>query len=208
MQINTQSSLQNHSCRLYIVIVFICISFSAALAVESVTPRLFIGEGHCRSYFPDDEVRRITALEDVVTPHIAWADSFSTGPVRVLALAHKSFGRWPIELSQRFDFEVNTIYGHAHNQLGAPRIHLSRGLFVQSPVDVEARILQAMNLPIDVVVCDLDFSALTEPIKQRLYELMQSGVGYVGMTEGFDLTGYERDPATENNLIALSLIHI
>ncbi|MCX5759518.1 MAG: beta-galactosidase, partial [Candidatus Hydrogenedentes bacterium] len=173
------------------VLMIALLDTQVALAVEPPS-RLFTPEGHGRrgdGYFPDDDVRLITALSDVVTPHIEWAKPIQGGTVRVLAVSHKVDGRWPVELAQRFDFVVTTVYGHAPDSLGA---YPERGLFVQGTVDVEARLLQAMNEPIDVIVSNMPLNALGEKVKGRIEELMARHVGYIGPCDGFDRTGWER----------------
>ncbi len=173
----------------------------AAPPTELPPSRSFRAEGHGRRiyyYFPDDEVRRITALHDVVTPHIAWARPLKGGTVRVLAIAHKSQGRWPVELAQRFDMDVTTVYGHSESELGSPATY---GLFVQKPADVEARILQAMNEPVDVVVTDISPKVLGPVVCGRLRELIEKGVGYVGSTDGLDLRGHARDEGAERAMV-------
>ncbi|MCP4641790.1 MAG: hypothetical protein GY851_15210 [bacterium] len=149
--------------------------------------RMFRNEGHgARAAYmsPDDDLRRITAFDDVVTPHIEWARPLAGGPVRVLAIAPQTLGRWPVELSQRFGFEVNTVLCYAENTLGAP---LAQVLFVQRANDVEARILQALNESVDVVVSSVPPSVLGVKVTERLAQVMGRGVGYVGPVEGLDL---------------------
>ena len=49
---------------------------------QQVPSRLFKPEGHGKAgvyYFPDDQVRRLTALHDVVMPHIVWAKPLYSG---------------------------------------------------------------------------------------------------------------------------------
>ena len=161
---------------------------------QPVPSRIFDREGHGRYanyYFPDDDERRVTALHDVVTPHIVWAKPLRGGSLRVLAIAHKSMGRWPVELAQRFEFQVNTVYGHDREKLGATRGEFRMlGLFVQGPEDVEARLLQAMNEPIDVIISDIPVKTLGDKVTPRLYELLDRGVGYLGPTENLDLNEY------------------
>ena len=167
--------------------------------------RLFKPEGHGKAgvyYFPDDEVRRIRALDDVVTPHLEWAVPLAGGPIRVLAIAHKAQGRWPIELKQRLDMELTTVYGHDRGMLGTNNAGYARGLFVQGQADVQSRILQAMNQPIDVIVNDILVEALGDEVRRRLSSLIRHGVGYVGPTEGLDLEGFEVDSEGQVAMIA------
>ncbi|MEA3365060.1 MAG: hypothetical protein U9Q79_05415, partial [Candidatus Hydrogenedentes bacterium] len=69
---------------------------AASLALADVpTSQLFKAEGHGRKvdgYFPDDDLRRITAIHDVRTPHVSWASPLAGGPVRILAIAAKTDG--------------------------------------------------------------------------------------------------------------------
>ncbi len=188
--------------RYAILSVAVACWMSPSVLSDGVPSRIFRAEGHGRRtsyYFPDDEVRRITALHDVVTPHIAWARPIRGGTVRVLAIAHKSQGRWPVELAQRFDFHVQTVYGQDSTHLGSGA---GRGMFGQDRPDVEARLLQAMNEPIDVVISDISLAALGQPVRERLAALMARGVGYVGPTEGLDLTGRSIASQAQRGMIA------
>lgn len=188
----------------FAVIAGLCVLPSPVRA-EGLPSRLFKLEGHGRAstyLFPDDEVRRITALHDVVTPHIPWAKPMRGGAVRVLAIAQKSQGRWPVELAQRFDFDVKTVYGHAPNQLGTPWVGCSVGLFNQRSADVEARLLQAMNDPVDVVISDINYESLGKKVQGRLGELLGRGVGYVGPTKGLDLGGRSVAEQAQREIIA------
>ncbi len=174
---------------------------ASAAGADGPPSRAFRAEGHGRRvyyYFPDDEVRRVTALHDVVTPHIAWARPLRGGPVRVLAIAHKSQGRWPVELAQRFDARVTTVYGHSSSELGSPADH---GLFVQRPGDVQARLLQAMNEPIDMLITDIPPKVLGAVVCERLLGLIGKGVGYVGSVEGLELGGHQRNRDAEHAMI-------
>lgn len=174
---------------------------SAGLAAERAGSQIFRAEGHGRRvyyYFPDDEIRRITALDDVVTPHITWIKPIRGGPVRVLAIAHKSQGRWPVELAQRFDVKVTTVYGHSPSQLGSPAEY---GMFVQKPADVQARVLQAMNEPLDVVISDIPPKVLGLAICKRLNELLNRGVGYVGSVDELDLGKRAQAAGTERDMV-------
>ena len=167
-------------------VVLVCVGLWAVAwtgqATEPVSD-LFktFGHGGRAGYLaPDDDVRRVTALSDVTTPHVVFAKPLAGGPLRVLAIAHKSLGRWPIELSQRFDFEVDTVYCHSQSSIGAP---VAMTFFGQRHADVEARLLQAMNEQVDVVVSDLPAAALGDKVAARLKELMSEGTGYVGFVD-------------------------
>ena len=183
----------------------VCLIVGVALcAVVAAAPvsQLFRAEGHGRKadgYFPDDDIRRITAVHDVETPHVVWARPLAGGPVRVLAIAAKTDGRWPVELAQRFDFDVRTVYGHDPSRLGAPP---GRGLFVQGQSDVEARILKALADDIDVVVSNIAWGALGERVQQRIEAHAAQGMGYIGPTEGWPLSDLERDEETAVALVA------
>ncbi len=185
--------------------MFTCWSLllAATVAIADVpASQLFSAEGHGRKvdgYFPDDDVRRITALHDVHTPHLSWATPLAGGPVRVLAIAAKSDGRWPVELAQRFDFDVRTVYGHDSGRLGAPP---DKGLFVQGQRDVESRILKALADDIDVVVCNIAWDALGETVQKRIASYMRGGMGYVGPQEGIAQAELAPDEKTAAALIA------
>jgi Beta-galactosidase/Beta-galactosidase trimerisation domain len=168
---------------------------------EEATSRMFNTEGHGRKadgYFPDDDPRRITALHDVETPHIVWAKPLAGGPVNVLALAPKTNGRWPVELAQRFEFDVRTVYGHDTQHLGAPP---NKGLFVQGQTDVEARILHELNRPPDVIVSGIHPGAFGETVRSRILDLITDGVGYVGPVEGFELSAWQQNSAVQLALV-------
>jgi hypothetical protein len=155
-------------------------------------------------YSPDDERSRITAVADVVTPHIEWARPWAGGSLRVLAIAHKEHGRWPIELSQRFDFRVTTVYTHSRDKLGVlpdDADHGSPGRINQRPHDVEARLLQAMNEPVDVVINDVPLSTLGSSVTERMAQLVQHGVGYVGSVQGFPLGRRARAEGAERDML-------
>ena len=169
---------------------------------EEVRTRMFSLDGHGLAstwFYPDDEIRRVTAVPDVVTPHIVWARQWHGGPVRVLALAYKSDGRWPVELAQRFGFDVKVVYGQLPNSIGAPE---REGLFVQGQHDVEARMLQAMNEPVDVVISSFRPNVLGGAICARLKELMGRGVGYVGPIDGLPQEGYQTDGEAARDMLA------
>jgi hypothetical protein len=192
---------------------FVALTLSGLFSVLStglaqLSPsRNFKPEGHGGTgtyYFPDDDIRRVTAVPDVVTPHIDWGVPLAGGPLRVLALAHKEQGRWPIELSQRFDMELTTVYAYNRSTLGN-REYRAGGLFVQGNQDVEARLLQAMNAPIDVFISDVEIAALGDAVRQRLAELMDKGVGYVGPTEGLDLSGYAQAKEDEIAMVKATI---
>ena len=205
MRITATTSVRPHGAAM--AAALIC-SLSTPVAARDVPSRLFRLEGHGKANFymyPDDELRRLTAFDDVVTPHIDWARPLQGGPVRVLAIAHKECGRWPIELSQRFDFELTTVYCHAQRHLGSPQVAHSRGLIAQGPADVAARLLQAMNEPIDVVVSDIPFPTLGPVAGARLRELIDRGVGYVELADGVDLTGYTPDPAAQRRMVSAAV---
>ena len=185
------------SSRTRVIILAVAMQFVSVLSIQAQLPpsRLFKPEGHGGGghyYFPDDEIRRVTALDDVVTPHVDWGVPLAGGPIRVLALAQKEQGRWPIELKQRFDMELTTVYGYNRECLGT-KVGRAVGLFVQDEVDVVARILQAMNEPLDVIVSDIEVKALGDDVRQRLSALIRSGVGYVGPTEGLVMDGFVAD---------------
>ncbi len=182
-----------------------CLLCTCGVLGQDVPSRMFALDGHGRAgtyYYPDDDRRRITALADVVTPHIAWARPMSGGPVHVLAIAQKVNGRWPVELAQRFDLDVTTVYGQAADMLGAIE---GEGLFVQGRADVEARLLQALNEPIDVVVSDIAVNVLGEAVHQRLAELSADGVGYVGPTGGMDLSARAVGGDAQREMVAAAV---
>ncbi|MBN1347743.1 MAG: beta-galactosidase trimerization domain-containing protein [Phycisphaerae bacterium] len=194
-------------CSMTVSVVCACLTLSSAAAQE-VPSRMFKAEGHgvASAYlFADDEVRRLTALHDVVTPHVRWAKPLLGGPVRVLAVAHKSQGRWPVELAQRFDFDVTTVYCHGPERLGAPKTGMTKGMINQDAPDVVARLLQAMNDPVDAIVNDVPLATLGPVVVERLAELLAKGVGYVGPTKGLDLTGRSDAAKTAEKLIAASV---
>ena len=176
---------------------------AASIALADVpASQLFKAEGHgrkCDGYFPDDDPRRITAVHDIPTPHISWASPLAGGPVRILAIAAKTDGRWPVELAQRFDFEVFSVYGHDTGHLGAPP---DQGLFAQGQRDVEARILKALTADIDVVVSNVAWGALGERVQTRIVSLLGRGIGYVGPTEGLDLKSLTSENTTVASLVA------
>ncbi|MBN2308669.1 MAG: beta-galactosidase trimerization domain-containing protein, partial [Candidatus Hydrogenedentes bacterium] len=118
--------------------------------------------------------------------------------LRVLAIAHKVAGRWPVELSQRFDVDVTTVYCYSPSALGAP---VTQTFFVQRTGDIEARILQAMNEPIDVVVSDLPLAVLGEAVTARLAELIAHGVGYVGPLDGLDRAAWRQREDAQASLV-------
>ena len=155
------------------------------------------GPGGSSWWFPDDERSRITASAEVVTPHLEWGKPWKGGPLRVLAIAHKVSGRWPIELSQRFDFRVTTIYTHTAEKLGDSRSERIN----QRPADVEARLLQAMNQPVHVIINDIPLATLGSRVEQRLTQLLEQGVGYVGPTKGLEIGGRTRDKQAERDMI-------
>jgi hypothetical protein len=175
---------------------------------QDVPSRVFRLEGHGKAnfyFYPDDELRRLTAFDDVVTPHIDWARPLHGGPVRVLAIAHKGQGRWPIELSQRFDFDLTTVYCHSQRHLGSPQVAHSKGLIAQGPADVAARLLQAMNRPIDVIVSDIPFPTLGGEAGARLQELIDRGAGYVELIDGIDLSGYSAEPDSQRQMVSTAV---
>ena len=162
---------------------------AGAVCLGAVPSQIFNESGHARKndwFYPDDETRRVSSVGDVITPHIAWLKPSEGGAVRVLAIAHKLMGRWPVELSQRFDLQIKVVYTHAPQQLGATE---NPGFIAQGERDTEARILQAMNDPLDVIVSEVPLPVLGSRIQERLEELLEKGVGYVGPTDGLDLGG-------------------
>ena len=172
--------------------------------------QMFRPEGHLGRYYysPDDERSRITASEEVVTRHIRWTVPAAKEPLHVLAIAHKHWGRWPVELSQRFDFRIHTVYTHGPAELGVPVNHASHGAsgrINQRPGDVEARLLAALNRPLDVVVSDVPMATLTDRVRQRLAEVLDRGVGFVATAEGLPLTGHERAAEAEGQLVRAAL---
>ncbi len=163
------------------------LSHIANVAAAEPVSDLFktFGHGNRAGYLsPDDDIRRLTAIPDVETPHIVLASPIAGGPLRVLAIAHKSLGRWPVELMQRFDFNVETVYCYSETALGAP---VSMTFFGQRQADIEARLLQALNKDIDVIVTEMPLSAFSERIMARLEERMNGGVGYVGLVDAPEL---------------------
>ena len=168
---------------------------------------LFLGTGPFGStdgYSPDDELSRITASHEVVTPHLSWGRPWAAGSLRVLAIAHKKAGRWPVELAQRFDFQVTTIYTHSPDELGVPPqhgAHGSRGRVNQRPADVEARLLQAMNQQPDVIISYVPAATLGPKVNKRMAQLLDQGVGYVGPTAGLDFDEHRRDAQAERAMI-------
>jgi hypothetical protein len=179
---------------------------AASMAPADPPSRIFRAEGPRGSprFSPDDERSRITASADVATPHIEWGKPWARGPLRVLAIAHMEAGRWPVELSQRFDFQVTTVYTHSRDKLGVlpnDRDHGSAGCINQRPADVEARLLQAMNQPVDVVISDVPLSTLGPKLTERLTRLLERSVGYVGPTAGLPLGSRARDEEAERDMI-------
>jgi len=177
---------------------------------------MFLGTGPAGStagYAPDDERSRLTASYDVVTPHLSWGRPWAAGPLRVLAIAHNEAGRWPVELAQRFDFQVTTVYTYSRGELGGGG-HGSQGRVNQRAVDVVARLLQAMNRQLDVIINDVPLATLGPKVQARMLELIERGVGYVGPTTGLELGNRHRDADAEQAMIhaavplnALKIIH-
>ncbi len=99
--------------------VWLFVSLTGGLVLADPPSQIFRTEGPGGSsyYSPDDEHSRLTASAQVVTPHLEWGRPWAAGPLRGLAITHKEVGRWPIELSQRFDFQVTTIYTHSSEKL-------------------------------------------------------------------------------------------
>jgi len=183
---------------------------AASMAPADPPSRIFRAEGPRGSprFSPDDERSRITASADVVTPHIKWGKPWARGPLRVLAIAHMEAGRWPVELSQRFDFQVTTVYTHSRDKLGVlpdDPDHGSAGCVNQRPADVEARLLQAMNQPVDVVISDVPVSTLGPKVTERVTRLLERGVGYVGPTAGLPLGRRARDEEAERDMIGAAV---
>ena len=162
------------------------------------------GPGGSSYYSPDEERSRITASAQVVTPHLEWGRPWAAGPLRVLAIAHKEAGRWPIELSQRFDLRITTIYTHSREALGVRPggpSHGSWGRINQRPEDVEARLRQAMNRPLDVIINGVPLATLGPNVQERLTQLLHQGVGYVGPTKGLELEERPRDEEAERGMV-------
>ena len=122
--------------------VLVILLASAGLSAQEPLSRIFKLEGHGLAnhyYWPDDEVRRITAVPGAVTPHIEWLSPADIAPVRVLAIAHQMAGRWPLELAERFNIDLVTVYCHDSTYFGAPMTeHRGAGQFVQHTADVES----------------------------------------------------------------------
>ncbi|MBN1436572.1 MAG: beta-galactosidase trimerization domain-containing protein [Sedimentisphaerales bacterium] len=172
---------------------------------DEITSRIFQLEGIGQieyMFYADDESGRITASDEVVTPHIIWANGLADGPLNILAIAHKEQGRWPIELSQRFDFNVKTIYAFDPDTLGAPAGGSHQGLIAQRPDDIAALLLQALNEPVDVIISDVSFNILTPRLQQRILECIDNGVGYVGPTEGMPIDTYQPQPRVIQQIVA------
>lgn len=131
-------------------------------------------------HFPDDEPRRVQALPDVITPHVRWAKPYAEGRLRALALASRTDGRWPLELAQRLDLDLQVIYAFDSEHLGSS----DPGFVAQGPRDQEARLLQALDRPLDVVLFGVSPRLLEEKARKRLRERLEKGTGYVGPLEG------------------------
>jgi len=150
------------------------------------------------SILPGDEPRRFQAIPDVVTPHVPWGKPLTGRPLRVLAIAHRHAGRWPVELLQRFDLELKVVYGGKVDDAGPPH----SGYIGQHRTDVQARVLQAMNEPVDVLISDISIPALGDRVQERLAELLGRGVGYIGRTEGLELGSRARAAGQEKDIVA------
>ena len=191
-------------------VILVCVAlFAVARTGQAKEPpgdlfKTFGHGGRAGYQASDDDIRRVTALADVTTPHIVFAKPLAGGPLRVLAIAHKSLGRWPIELAQRFDFDVDTVYCHSEKSLGAPE---TMTFFAQRTADIEARLLQAMNRPVDVVVSDISVAALGEKVAARLKELMLAGTGYVGFVDAPEL-GSAAPPLAEQTALVSAAVPV
>jgi len=168
-------------------------------AASALRAQTAFEQEHIVQVYPNDEPRRMGMIPDVETPHVVLAKPLTGGPVRVLALAEFAWGRWPVELTQRFDCKVEVVYA-VSSDLEALRPYPERYV-AQQKIDVEARLLQAMTRPIDVVVCALSPAKMSSRVRQRLVGLIRRGVGYVGPTAGLDMSGYEADTQTATSLV-------
>ena len=183
---------------LNVFVILICVQGSLAAEPPSGLFKTYGHGGRAGYMAPDDDVRRVTTIGDVETPHVAFARPLDGGPLRVLAIAHKQEGRWPVELSQRFGFEVDTVYCYSEGSLGAP---VTMTFFAQRAADVEARLLQAMNRPVDVVVCDMRVGLLGEKVAARLKELTAGGTGFVGLRDAPAIEGGAALPKQQTDMV-------
>ena len=127
---------------LYVGLFFLWSGVTGGFAAADPPSPMFRSTGPAGSsagFAPDDETGRLYASDEVKTPHLSWARPWAKGPVRVLAISHKEHGRWPIELAQRFDFQVTTVYAHSRGDLGASG-HGIQGRANQRRDDVVARL--------------------------------------------------------------------
>ena len=162
------------------------------VASGQILPQAFEQTFHRGWVFPDDDLRRVQSIPDVATPHISWAKPFATGPIKVLVVATGANGRWPVELSQRFDFQVRVVYAVTRDQFGSKDARK----IAQGEIDVEARLLQAMDDSITVFVSEVPMGILGEKVRTKLVELLKQGVGYIGPVEGLDV-GIRKDAAAD-----------
>ena len=187
--------------------LWLLLGVMSGLILADPPSQMFLGTGPFGStdgYSPDDERSRVTASHEVVTPHLTWGRPWAAGSLRVLAIAHKEAGRWPVELAQRFDFQVTTIYIYSPDELGVPPQHGAHGSYGrvnQRPGDVEARLLQAMNQQLHVIISNVPAATLGPEVNKRMAQLLDRGVGYVGPTQGLDVGERRRDAQTERAMI-------
>lgn len=134
----------------------------------------------------EDEFYEVS--EEVVSPHIPWANPLAGGPVRVLFIAPMYCHRHSVEMAQRLDLDYDVVGTTSRRQIGLDMDSLPSYCHVQG-LDRDAQISKLRRKlagTYEVIVLGTDWGTL--PLQDR-YEILSKVDQGTGLLIGYRQTG-------------------
>lgn len=150
----------------------------AAVSLASAAPQ--------RPLYDD---RFFVPVEEVVTPHIAWAKPYATPP-KVLFITYREGMREVIELAERLEMDYKVFACQNAGKFGETGIgvdaswRLIRG---NSAEEMTATLMDLLKTKYDVIVCgNIQWDALPIECRYEILKQVKAGTGLVGALHGQD----------------------
>ncbi|MEI6499851.1 MAG: hypothetical protein WCP21_02370, partial [Armatimonadota bacterium] len=133
--------------------------------------------------------RYFVPVDEVVTPHIAWAKPYATPP-KVLFITYREGMREVIELAQRLEMDYKVFACQSSGKFGETGVgvdsswKLVRG---NSAEESAATLMGLLKAKYDVIVCgNIQWNALPIECRYEILKQVKAGTGLVGSVHGQD----------------------
>ena len=162
--------------RFSIVTLLIVLSTATAFA-ESIGPLMDFGENYN------------TLSNEIVTPHVPWANPLPGGPIRAFFLVPRDSAREVVELTQRVQMDYDSIlfYSYRVELFGHPRDRMD--IVGAREEDKTKRLREKLTYPWDVIIIgNVKFNVIPEFARTEIMRRVEQGTPliYIFPVNSFD----------------------